>query len=189
MTIPLFEQIKAEHRKILRQLELLPAPENSKEHIAFLWDFAEVAHHEKEEILLFSEVFKVARHREGGPMCSYFFDSQMNNPPEEKVARLLKKLAPLTAIDVPIEPHQKEVFDANSPIKIPINEHRSGKALLRYCQLHLDEEPFEKIAACLELYKEIQIAHINKEETCFFHMCSTILNPETLEKIHRSWGL
>ncbi len=186
---PLFAQIIGEHEIILRRLDRLPTIDGVVEYVNFLFEFAEQGHHRQEELLLFSEVFKFARHREGGPMCTYFFDAQMASPPEERVKALLTQLAPQISLEMKMDPHHQEVFAANSPVKIPINEHRSGKALLEFCRAHLSQLPgsFEMILRCLELYREIQVSHIKKEETCFFHMCVAVLPSTELDRIGDVW--
>jgi hypothetical protein len=66
-------------------------PENSSLHLLHLGErIGEL--HRKEEYLLFHRLFKNPRLREGGPMCSYFFDQHLSENPFQKIQEKIERL-------------------------------------------------------------------------------------------------
>lgn len=189
ITHAFFETIRAEHRLIeesllrISSIELKnESKENLRSHVEWLWNFVELKHHYKEELILFQIVSDNPRISEGGPMCSLYFDLQLADSPVERCQRLTQQVPK-------IEEHQKRYFDQSSPLRIPINEHRSGKEILRCTLDKWNELNVDKILHFLEEYKYIQINHILKEESCFFHLCANLLTLSTADQMLAQWKI
>ena len=74
---PLFVLLFEEQKVILSLLEKIDFFQNKEELKKLaesIWEFAELKHHYKEEVLLFNAVYLNPKIQEGGPMCSLFFD-------------------------------------------------------------------------------------------------------------------
>ena len=180
VTHPLFEIIKSEHRLIEAALQKINSKEILRSDIEWLWEFTEIKHHQKEELILFQTVSENPRISEGGPMCALYFDLQMADSPIERCQRVTQQIPK-------IEEHQKRYFDQSSPLRIPVNEHRSGKEILRHMLASWTQLKTEEIFCLLEEYKYIQLNHILKEESCFFHLCANLLNPSQADQMLAQW--
>lgn len=177
---PLFEIIREEHRHILKLIEDLSENILQSEKMTELWVFAELTHHHKEEIFLFTELAKHPRIREGGPRCTYFFSEHcMHGAPQVAEAEL--KIKP------PMEEHQKDFYARNLPVTIPTDEHRAGKLILRHLIENFETISSEKRQSLLEKYQRIQTMHINKEETCLFHLCMNIMSAAAADSVLVNW--
>jgi hemerythrin-like domain-containing protein len=179
----LFEKIRAEHERILASLEswpFLPTDEEKFRMAEWLWNFVELKHHAQEELLLFQRIYNHPKIGEGGPLCTLYFDFHMSDNPIEHAKRLSKQ----TPV---VEAHQKILYESGSPVRIPLDEHRAGKEVLRYLLAewaHLSEA--EK-TACMTTYQQIQSQHILKEESCFFHLCLRLFSEDELKLLSEQW--
>lgn len=181
----LFGQIRTEHLEVEKHLELLDANldiTELKNLTNFLWNFNELEHHYREETILFAAVAVKPRITEGGPMCALFFDFHMAEKP-------LQKAKDITKEEPRIETHQKTFYEMGSPLRIPIDEHRSGKMILEYILKNWDNLGESEIKKNLMQYKTIQISHFKKEEECLFYLCANILSIEEADGLFEQWKL
>jgi hemerythrin-like domain-containing protein len=181
----LFDQIRTEHQEVKKHLDLLSTDLNISElkYIAnFLWIFNELEHHYREETILFSVVAFKPKIIEGGPMCTLFFDFHMNEKPLWKAKDAIKE-------DPEIEKHQEIFYEMGSPLRIPLDEHRSGKSILEYTLKNWENLDRIKIKRNLDLYRDIQISHFKKEEECFLYMCVNLLSSEEADNLFEQWKL
>lgn len=176
---PLFEHIRAEHAKIRSMLQLLHT-ENRLQKVMELWVFAELHHHSKEETLLFSILANKPRVREGGPMCSYYFDSYLNDRAVENAEKIIGS-------PIILEMHQQKYYSENLPLRIPTDEHRAGKAILHHILTQAEKLSASEYESLLSLYERVQNIHLQKEETCFFHLCCSLLSEAEADAILRDW--
>jgi len=180
---PLFTHLINEHKKITFYLNNLHVSDSSiRTQLNWLWEFAEMSHHRKEEVLLFSTMAEKSRIAEGGPLCTLYFDLHMSDPPTNKCHQLI-------GVHPATEPHQQEIIAKNSPLRIPLDEHRSGKEILKFLISHWSTLEDKKKENLIEQYKTLSLQHINKEESCFFHLCSDLLSLDEANLILERWQL
>ena len=175
-----FELLRQDHKSILDKLATLGEAPVPKESVQWLWDHAEIMHHEKEEKILFNSLLEIPQVNAGGPLCMIYFDQYIMNSPLERAKARTKSMPA-------IEEHQQKIFDQASAMRIPVNEHRAGKEILRYLLQKWDALTGSEIADLLREYKDIQIDNINKEENCFYYMCATLLKPGQADDLHNRW--
>lgn len=181
VTHPLFLKISSEHRQIEDKLsEKKIATTGLTQLVQWLWDFVELSHHKKEEHILFNFIKNNPRICEGGPLCTLYFDFHMNNSPLEKA----KKITGQTPV---AEPHHMMLVSESSPLRIPISEHQAGKEILRHCKENMNGLQRSEILDLLTEYEKIQIEHMNKEEHCFFHLCTNLLKQEDADQLYLRW--
>lgn len=179
----LFQKIKAEHELILSALEswsLLPSDDEKKQKGLWLWHFVELQHHDQEERLIFQALYNHPKIGEGGPLCTLYFDFHMADNPMHK-AEILSKQTPV------LEEHHKAFYNTGSPVRVPLEEHRGGKEVLRYLLHNWSGLSEKEKLNCMNTYKDIQTQHILKEETCFFHLCLRLLSEDELNHLADSW--
>ena len=176
----LFVKLREEHAQIVKMMDLLDHGDLQFQKIMELWVFAELTHHIKEEKLLFAAVASKPRLKEGGPMCSFYFDTHRNLNPIERIQALLSE-------QIPIEAHQQLFYDLNLPLRIPTDEHRAGKAVLHRLIMQYDSISNSDRKSLLDEYRLIQQTHLKKEETCLFHLCANILTVAEADQILLAW--
>lgn len=178
---PFFELLRSEHRQIESYLKLLLQNENNKNYANWLWENAELTHHFKEETILFNCLAENRFVNSGGPLCMFFIDQYILFPPLEKCKKICGKIPEL-------ETHQKKIFELGLTMQVPINEHRSGKEILKHTLNNWDEISATVRFENLRVYCEIQKEHLNKEENCFFHLCVNLLKPEDADDLLFRWN-
>ena len=173
---PLFALLRQEHRDILAKLHLMKEREVHKEDILWLWKNGELRHHQREEKILFNFLLDEGQSDGGGPLCMLYMDQYILQPPLERATALTGQIPE-------IEEHQVEVFDRGSAMRIPVNEHRAGKELLRHLLEKWQTLETSHVRACLKEYLALQTENIQKEENCFYFMCATLLRPEQADRL------
>lgn len=171
---PLFDTICLEHRQISAFMSQL-TPENNSLQLLHLGERIEELHR-KEEYLLFHTLFKNPRLREGGPMCSYFFDQHLSESPIQKIQEKIER-----PIEIPN--HLKLIWQEKSPLCIPISEHLAIYNLVFHLQQqknHVCLKDINKIAQMIS-------SHFDKEENCLFHIVKNLLTPPELDEILEKW--
>lgn len=179
----LFQTIRQEHLEInnaFLHLETSKNKEDTLSTINWLWEYNELTHHKKEELLLFSAIYNNSKINEGGPMCTLFIDSHLSFSPIEKCKKITNKIPE-------IEENQKVFYDMNSPLKIPVDEHRSGKQILAHIKSNWDTLSEAQMNSYIDTYVGIQKKHIEKEENCLFHMCCELLTIKKADEIYALW--
>lgn len=182
---PLFALLIEEHKVIvglLEKIDLCQSKEELKKLAQDLWDFAELKHHHKEEVLLFKQIYLNPKTREGGPMCGLFFDFHMAEKVKEKIEKITQK--PLSEED-----HQVDIIKSQSPLNIPMEEHRSGKDLLRFILDSFSKMDLESLKKFMKSYEKIQINHFQKEENCMYPMCASLLTVAEADLIYEKWNI
>jgi len=177
---PLFQVIRSEHHRIKELIQNVKDCGYQTKVLQELFQYAELFHHRREEEILFSHLAENPRLKEGGPMCSYYFDYYRLNHPVQKVESLLKT-------QILIEPHQKKFYDENLPVKIPTDEHRAGKKILQYLIENEGALEVEVKKSLFFEYETLQDLHFQKEETCFFHLCVNILLRSDADELLKKW--
>lgn len=173
---PLFSLLISEHAKITGRLQAVAADSVTREDLEWFWQNAEVNHHEQEEKILFNYLLKDKRVDGGGPLCMLYMDGYIMQPP-------LDRARAITGVEPPLEEHQIQLFEQASAMRIPVNEHRAGKDILRFLLEKWDVlQPAEKRRG-FEEYRRIQTENIKKEESCFFCMCSSLLDVQQADEL------
>lgn len=175
-----FELLRNEHRQIEDYLKLLGASDNNKACAEWLWLNAEMLHHSKEEMILFNYMADKKAVNSGGPLCMVFIDNYILYPPLEKCRKITGNIPEL-------EGHQQKIFDLGLTMRVPINEHRAGKEILRFTLAHWNELQINDRRANLKTYIDIQRGHIDKEENCFFYLCANLLTAEEADRLFLQW--
>lgn len=166
---PLFDLIVKEHREIKKVAYEL---ESNAELKSLLLEKL-CAHHAVEENVLFSQLSKHPQIGEGGPMCTYFFDAQITSPP-------ILRAESLTGMPLTVPPELSELWNSQSPLKIPTGEHLALQHTLNFCSA-------KNFSETSNLFKQLMEDNFKKEEECLFHVCSRLLNEGQLDKIYENW--
>lgn len=173
---PLFNLIRNEHQQIKSQVEDLfclgEIPQIGMK--ALIQKVGQ--HQELEYECLFSLLSKKERLREGGPMCTYFFDQHLG-------------IAPLTLPkefglgEVPIPQSLTNLWKGHGPLCIPVSEHLTIQHLLANGS-QVQPGDFPKY---LRKLKELILSNFEKEEMCLFQVCIKLLSPSELDQAHQTW--
>lgn len=178
---PLFARIQEEHEACRRQIEAAKSIVQKKSLLLWL-RAADEDHHRREEIHLFTRLLGKPRLREGGPYCVFYFDEHICNPPRD----LALKITGSPPLWLP----EQEIFHQNtSPLDIPVEEHRTLRALLDYLiseQEKMSDSAFQTI---FQTYVDVLLRHMTKEERCFFKLCQQVLEEKELDEIWQDWSL
>lgn len=144
-------------------------------------------HHAKEEQFIFDAVKENDKIKSGGPLCTYYFDFHMANPSLHRAIETTKKITGLT-FEPEWSPQMKEIRDLNLPLAIPGEDHEAGRIILRCIDNLLSrvtsDQTQEQIEILFKNYIEIQKEHFDREENCFFKMCTNLILPEKWEQIY-----
>lgn len=181
--LPFTQHLCDEHREIEKLLALLRsgllvedlreinAPEVLRL-LSSLEFLVETVHHAKEELLLFPAMDQ-AGWLQGGPNCTLFMGLRIDWNPVGAIQALAKTQHP------PIAPisHRPEVtglFEKNSPLTIPIEEHEAGHQALQMIlteisalQSNRPVDP-DRLYVLVRSYLTLMEFHIRKEEQCLF---------------------
>lgn len=173
----------AEHAHIRSEVDLLPALWSSqdfgafREHLKIILE-ALHSHHVAEMDVIFTPMQQQPRLREGGPMCTFFFDSRMTFLPIQIAVKILQELG--LSADSPIPADLQYYFDANSPLTIPLEEHISQRLivenLLNFPQLE-DPQYFQTVSKALSFLQDVSNTNFAKEERCLFEFARALLSP------------
>lgn len=177
---PLFQLLISEHAKITEKLQQLTAESLTHEDLEWLWVNAETNHHEREEKILFNFLLPDKRVDGGGPLCMLYMDGYIMQPP-------LDRARAITGTEPPLEEHQINIFESGSAMRIPINEHRAGKDILRFLREKWETLSPEVKRRAFEEYRRIQSENIKKEESCFFCMCSSLLSVQQADELFKKF--
>lgn len=180
---PLFTLIMEEHKLVLSLLNKrrwINSKEGLFELIIDIIQTIELDHHTKEEILIFNKIYEDKKILNGGPQCSLYFDFHMNK-------NIKKTIQDITQKNIVLNSTQEKIYKNSTPLNIPIDEHAVGKTLLYFIFENFDSFEYLKINSLLNIYTEIQLNHIQKEEKCFYYMCASILSVEQADTIKDAW--
>ncbi len=187
----LLEFFKKEHAVLSaifeREFKLAQISKNWSPLLSFCKLQFENNHHEKEEKFIFEAVKNNSKIKSGGPLCTYFFDGHMMNPSLRRAIEVVKNQTGMTQ-----EPswtsQMRDIRDKNLPLAIPGEDHEAGRIILRGVEPLLHLEPTEhthaKIETLFKTYIEIQKVHFDREENCFFRMCSDLIPPQKWNQIY-----
>ncbi len=149
----------------------------------------ELNHHAKEEKYIFEVVKENSKIRSGGPLCTYYFDSHMTNPTLRRAMEATNQATGLV-LEPAWSAQMKDIREQNLPLVIPGEDHEAGRIILRgikkllptvTCGYSLEDQ---KIDTLFGIYIEIQKAHFDREENCFFKMCMDLIPMEKWNQIH-----
>ncbi len=132
---------------------------------AFLRD-----HHEIEQTLLFQPLSGRPKMNQGGPFCSYFFESFMANRPCVISETMISKLRGQKVHSV-IPPSSQKFFEAQDLLTIPIEEHIACEFLCENLIPVLNDYKIESAAAVtdvMDYLKNLISTNHLKEETCLW---------------------
>jgi hemerythrin-like domain-containing protein len=172
--------IQEEHQVIREKLSLIATEKDLWPLVDWLWEHVEEQHHLQEETLLFDTLQKFPRLREGGPRCIYFYGMQMSDPPLVLAERVTNKKADWL-------PHQQSFLAENSPLMIPITEHRATRLILEHIRQLRESIEMETVRNLLAIYANIQTTNMEKEETCLRHLSDSILSYQENSRISGLW--
>lgn len=165
---PLLLDLKKEHQEIFKMIEegqILP-----------LLDFVERVHHVKEETLLFPRLANHPLLRQGGPRCTYFMGLELDLGIYEPAKNILEEFYRKSGQPPPTAVYY-EWLKGNTPLRIPMDEHKLGHALASAIR-HLMKQkvtPPELTAKIYEQYCRLLKLHVEKEDTCLFLIADTIM--------------
>ena len=182
---------KNEHSVLLSRFEkhfiLAKSSYNWKSLYSICKSQFEENHHAKEEEFIFDAVKNNRKVKSGGPLCTYFFDFHMTNPSLRRALETTKDLTDLN-LEPEWSPQMKGIRDLNLPLAIPGEDHEAGRIVLRGIENLLLRGPSDQVHAKIEslfkTYIDIQKAHFDREENCFFIMCKQLILPEQWEQIY-----
>ncbi|MBX3017380.1 MAG: hypothetical protein KF767_05785 [Bdellovibrionaceae bacterium] len=148
-------------------------------------DFLIGYHDEREEREIHPRLRGLPRLREGGPACTLHFDRFMNARPLNRAARVCARQGvafpdPLWSVDASAD------IQAGSPLAIPGEDHEATRVLLRAIasqDLPDNAEGFSTRLALFAELIELRIDHHQREDTCFFPMCRSLVDPQTWREI------
>lgn len=174
-----FRLLKAEHTQIRNRISQANTAQEQRSLLDWLWREVEGRLHSQEETLLYPLVAANPRLAEGGPYCTHYFDQHLNNSPSQKAKSL-------TGSEAGWEERQRSFCDLQSPILIPLEEHRSLKHILRYLiETQLSDADF---LLAFEIYRSLLYLHLTKEERCFFRVCQSLIAKPELDELQRRWS-
>lgn len=183
MTHPLINRLIQEHRLIeglIDQVKTSNSQHEKKIILKKIYSMNELQHHLFEEKLLFQYASEKEKIREGGPYCVLYYDQHVSNPPLERIEiRLQKKISKRS--------HQINFYKNQSPVCIPIDEHRAGEAILKHLLVNFEHLSKNEVETYFNEYAFIQKQHFKKEEGCFFCMISHLLSAKELDEILALW--
>jgi hypothetical protein len=168
---PLFGLLKKEHLNIKEQCYQYQNNDESRKLLSEMLR----KHHQKEEQLLFYPLSTHPQISEGGPMCTYFFDSQIISPP-------LQTAQKITGSAPTIPDSLSYLWSQKSPLRIPSAEHISLQHIIQYCETN-------ELNKNMSAFIDILLNNFKKEEECLFHVCIRLLKPEKLDEIYSDWML
>lgn len=180
---PLFKLLIQEQKDIAQILDQVSSSTHEAQLIDLaknLWETAELGHHHREEVYLFEAIYLKPKIKEGGPMCTLYFDCHINERVRENVERVVQHPVSET-------PDQTRMIQSQSPIIIPLEEHRSGKDLLQHILDKGTATPFDELKKWMFLYKKIQTDHFKKEQNCMYPMCTGLLTQDEADRIYEKW--
>ncbi|HND84881.1 MAG TPA: hypothetical protein PLU50_03700 [Pseudobdellovibrionaceae bacterium] len=134
------------------------------------------AHHEAELQVLFQPMEHQPRLKEGGPMCSYFFDTRMNLSPINMVEAFVRKCGQ-AQYKVLVPNNLMSYFQDNSPLWIPLEEHVAIHAIATFVRDHFKEIPPKKVAEALDMLQSFCSQNFRKEDSCLFEFAKQVLHP------------
>lgn len=133
-------------------------------------------HHHQEWHQLFSRIEKDPALNQGGPFCTYFFDSFLSRRPQEKTLQIFSASQnPLIAQKPFIIPDAwKRPFESGSMITVPLEEHVALKVLVEALIEAIDDwknldQPW--FSFCLNYVIDLAKMNFEKEETCLWTIC------------------
>ncbi|MCC6278921.1 MAG: hypothetical protein IT289_13490 [Oligoflexia bacterium] len=184
----LLELISSEHQMLLSKFNGLMMRCTNIEGWTALIEFCEREfednHHRKEELFVFSTIKDLPQLRAGGPHCTYFFEFQMKNPSLTRALAVVKAVTGQT-----LEPQwTDDVLDfrnRNLPLVIPCEDHEAGRILLRSAR-HIsksDNDFSQKMEKLFAVYKDIQMDHFEREESCLIPLCQNLVSQVEWGKI------
>ena len=171
-------RLKSQHDAIRASLSELEVLGQSKDQIALKPHLISLhklilQHHQTEWELLFQPHSSCRDLNQGGPYCTYFFDSFMRSRPREKVIQLLRSSGKKQSAhtDFQIDDHLQDIFKINSMLSVPLEEHIAIKLILETLIESLDEEKnvdSDWLNKCLVFLADLIKKNIEKEETCLW---------------------
>lgn len=170
--------IKREHQIILKKLEEFSSNVRLED-LEWCMSAIEGEHHSKEENLIFKYLLGVEKVKQGGPMCGLYFDFFQMNRPED----LLKKK---NLIFQP-KPNQEIFFKESHPLQIPVSEHIATRVILADMIEKFNGMDAKQVKARFSEYIELNQAHFQKEENCFFEMLGHVLSPTVFDSLLETW--
>lgn len=183
MTHPLINRLIQEHRlieKLIDQVKQTVSKQEKRRILVKIFAINEIQHHHFEERLLFKKAAEKEKIREGGPYCVLYYDQHISNPPIERIEKRINKKITLKA-------HQIDYYKNHSPVCIPIDEHRTGEAIIKYMILNFEKLTDNEFENYFNEYTIIQKQHFKKEEGCFFCMISNLLSVSELDELLVLW--
>jgi hemerythrin-like domain-containing protein len=180
----LIEDLTLEHKKILFLLEQVENRLPSEKNVSF-WDpyaFNDVLcalelllqeHHRREEEILFARLAKFSRLTEGGPMCTHYMGVRIGSDPVARLENAMKETFGTFARPV-LAPEMEALIEKNSPLSIPLEEHKAGAAAMRAMKklveafLRGDTLAEISLSRLGRLYVNMLRLHIEKEDHCLF---------------------
>jgi hemerythrin-like domain-containing protein len=131
-------------------------------------------HHEKEEDLLFPHLHRCPQLNEGGPKCGLYMTHLLNDNIGRSFIESGKHFA-----SAPESAEIAAIREANSPLMIPIEEHRGGHIAIQWADQILDGAiDIANLQFILARFDWMMRLHIEKEDTCLFVVANHLLEPK-----------
>jgi hypothetical protein len=174
---PFLEEFRAEHEWILEVLVRAETTEEWRRYFKYAREEVLELHEKSEELFLFSAVATRAEIRNGGPLCTLYYDMYLHRRPLETAAAAIgssyldpRKLADATTLPF---------FAAGSPVCIPVEDHMALEAIIKAADSVVEGNDAE-LAQLAATHLRLLRIHFEKENTCLFPLCRNILSDEEL---------
>lgn len=176
----LFALIRQEHAAGLEKINHATTTIEKMELLLWLWFEIENSLHQKEELYLFSELLNRSGLSEGGPYCVLYFDEHITNRPQQQAMKITQQ-------EPTWSKHQIQFKMKQSPLDIPLEEHRSMRSILEYLIAHRDTLKEEQFHDAFDAYAKLYRHHTKKEEQCLFCVCHRLLSNDDLDLVYEKW--
>lgn len=177
-----YTELRREHTHIMEQLSGALRFVKDKNTIQAIEAFAALeasclAHFEKEDLNLYSRVFGDQRLQQGGPFCTFYFGSFMENRPLKILERWARKKHPDFQAPEPFS-YQRKYFETGSLLTVPCEDHMAIVGLIQEIAKYLRTEPsldWRWINQGVDLLVDVLKSNHEKEEHCLFPHVAQLL--------------
>lgn len=137
-------------------------------------------HHSKEEDILFPALHRCPQLKEGGPKCGLYMTHLLN----DNIGRsFIESEAHFTP--VPESAEIAAIREANSPLMIPIEEHRGGHIAIQQAdQILAGPIDAANLQFILARFDWMMRLHIEKEDTCLFVLANHLIDPQAQDELN-----
>lgn len=154
--------------------------------IQFFRDYADKSHHEKEEKILFQEIYLI-QNIEAGPSCIFFKELQLQRPPV--IFQIQEHLLQMKLDPQEIKNQWKSLTREGHIINPLLEEHILGRTLIKLIDFEVQQrltnqtKDNKALLHAVYCYNSMLEEHIDKEDNCLSHTVEKYLPLEAQQKI------